>query len=485
MTEINQDKIDTTTKALKGVHSQTIIVVLKGVIALCYFSIMSRLLSPDDFGLFALITAVTTIFMSLSEAGLGSAVIQRKNANQGFVSTAFTLSMILGLCFSGILFLFSSFFSKITTGHDTLSLAFKIMSIMMILQAGTNISWSIYMRNLDFFKFGILQISADLLSYITGIILAYKGLGYYAIVCAVVSNQLFLTLILICMRKYYFKINIERKYIKDIIGYGGWLTAAVVVRNFTNEMDKIIIGRLLPISTLGELNRPQGFISRISTQVNSVVDTVLFPIISDIQDDKDKISRGYLKIISLVITFSFILGSTISLGSKIIIDIFFGSQWLHLQLILSIFAFTMILHGFSRVADSFFRSLGIVKKYFFARLINWIILMTFVIIGCQFGITGAAIAISSGTLVSCLIKFLMQKKEVGISLKELSKVVLRSTVAPFIILVFSLCVRLFVPQGEYLGVGAFLILTIVSFWFYPNMYSSIFRSIIISRYLKR
>lgn len=482
---MNEKELSTTNKALKGIHSQTAIVAIKGILSLIYFSIMSRLLSPDDFGFFALITAVTAILTSLSEAGLGSAVIQRKDASWEFTSTAFTLSLILGLFFSCLLFFCSGVFSKLTTGTEILSPAYKIMSIIITLQCANNIAWSLYMRKLDFFKFGILQVLADFFSYVAGIFFAIEGYGYYAIVAAVVSNQVFLTIILIVMKKFKFRIMIERSFVKEIIGYGGWLTASVITRNLTNEIDKIIIGRLLPIADLGALNRPQGFVNRISSQVTGIVDTVLFPILSSIQDDKEKIARGYLKIVSLVMTFSFFLGCIISLGSKFVIEIFFGSQWMHLQLILAIFSFAMILHGYSRVADSFFRSLGIVKQYFIARLVNWIVVIIFVIIGCKFGIIGVSVSLVLGTFVSCLVKFLMQKENIGVSFYDVTKAICRSLIAPILIFLLALLLRFICPYGEYIGVTVFCVLLFVSIWFFPNVYSPEFRDIVISRYLRK
>lgn len=341
------------------------------------------------------------------------------------------------------------------------------------------------MRKLDFFKYGILQVLADFLSYIVGIVLALKGFRFYAIVWSGVCNQFFLAIILAILKKYQFQLIIVKKYIKEIVGYGGWLTASVIVRNLTNQIDKIIIGRFLPIADLGALNRPQGFIERISSHINGIVDTVLFPILSSIQDDKAKVSRGYIKIVSLVVTFSFFLASTIGLGSKLVVDIFFGSQWEHLQTILIIFSFSMIVHGFSRVSDSFFRSLGLVKKYFLARLINWIIAVVFVIIGCKFGIFGAAVAIAVSTVSSCLIKFLMQSKAVGVSLSGLISTVVRSIIMPALCAVVSVCVRLWAPYGFISGVICFIVLVLASIYFFPTSFSPAFREIVIQRYFHR
>lgn len=482
--EVNTKQQNMTDKTIKGLHSQTLIVAIKAVLSLVYFASMSRLLTPDDFGYFALITAVTTILNSLSEAGLGSSVIQKKDASKDFASTAFTLSLILGLFFSVILFVFSNLFSQLVCGTNTLSLAFKIMSSIIFIQAANNITWALYMRKLDFFKFGILQVSADLLSYIIGISFAWNRFGFYSIVAATVSNQLFLTTILFILKKYQFRLIIVKSYIKEIIGYGGWLTASVIVRNFTNEIDKVIIGRMLPIADLGAINRPQGFVSRISTQINGIFDTVLFPILSSIKNETSRIERAYIKIVSLVFTLSLLLGSILSLGSKIVIEVFFGSQWIHLRPILIIFSLALIIHGYSRIADSFFRSLGIVKLYFMARLINWVIYITAVYIGCHFGIMGASIAMVIGSCISCIIKYLMQRREIGVSTSTLLIEILKNTAFIAIVFIMSLIVMFTLPSGDYLGLAVFLLVIAISMAFFPKVYGIIFREIVIDRYLK-
>ncbi len=479
MTDSNTDK------AIKGAHSQTLIVAIRAVLSLLYFSIMSRLLSPADFGYFALITAVTTILNSLSEAGLGSAVIQKKDAGKDFRSTAFTLSMITGAFFTLILFVFAEQFSHLVCGTDILTLAFRMMSSIIFLQSINNITWASYMKKLDFFKFGILQISAEVLGYIIGIILAYQGYGFYAIVWVNISYQFFLTIILTILRKYDFKIIIIKGYIKEILRYGGWLTGAVILRNFTDEIDKIIIGRLLPITDLGAINRPSGFVNRISSSVNGIFDTVLFPILSSIQDSPDHISRAYIKVMSLISTFSLLIASFLTLGSKLIIDIFFGPQWESLQLILVIFSLSLVVTGFGRIADSFFRSLGIVRNYFFARLINWIISIILISIGCYFSILGATIGMALATLLSCIIKYLMQVKYIGVSSKELIISLLDNIKYPSALLIVCSVIMVALPYGNYVGIAVYSTLLIASLFLTPKLFGEVFQNVIIDRYINK
>lgn len=474
-----------TDKVIKGVHSQALVVAIRAIVSLLYFSIMSRLLTPNDFGYFALITAITTILNSLSEAGLGSSIIQKKDADSEFRSTAFTLSMISGGVFSIILFCFSKQFSLLVCGTGTLTLAFRMMSSIILLTSINNITWASYMKKLHFFKFGILQISAEVLSYLVGIILAYHGFGFYAIVWVSISNQIFLTIILLFLKKYDFHIIIVRRYIKEIVNYGGWLTGAVILRNLTDEIDKIIIGRLLPITDLGALNRPSGFVSRISSNVNGIFDTVLFPILSSIQENPEQIHRAYIKVMTLVAIFSVILASFLTLGSKLIIDVFFGSQWESLQLILIVFSLSLIVNGFSRSADSFFRSLGIVKNYFLARFINWLISILFVIIGCHFGILGASIGMATATFISCIIKYILQYKYVGVNTKILIKNIFNNIKYPVLLLLICSLIMFMFPYGDYFSMFIYCLLLIISILLFPKLFGNVFQEVVIDRYLTK
>ena len=94
-------------KIYNGLSSQTFITILLGILEITFFAIMSRLLTPEDFGYYAIIIAVTSVFQCLTEAGLGSAVIQSNNARRDYISTALGLSVVIGLFFTSLLIILS------------------------------------------------------------------------------------------------------------------------------------------------------------------------------------------------------------------------------------------------------------------------------------------------------------------------------------------------------------------------------------------
>ena len=110
---IKDTNTSNTQKAIKGISSQTLVTLSLGVIEIALFSIMSRLLSKEDFGYYAVISAIMVVFTSFSETGIGAAIIQRKETDRNYINNAFTLSLLFGSFIMIILLLLSGVISDI------------------------------------------------------------------------------------------------------------------------------------------------------------------------------------------------------------------------------------------------------------------------------------------------------------------------------------------------------------------------------------
>ena len=113
-----------TQKAVKGLSSQTIVTIAFGVVEIVSFSIMSRLLTKEDFGLFAAVSAIIVVFSSISEAGLGAAIVQRKNLDKRFTNNVFSLSLIMGLVLTLLLVFLSGVLSTAILGEGNTARCF-------------------------------------------------------------------------------------------------------------------------------------------------------------------------------------------------------------------------------------------------------------------------------------------------------------------------------------------------------------------------
>lgn len=429
-------------KVFKGLRSQSIITFLLAVIQLVYFSLMSRLLTKEVFGIFAVITAITAILTEISNAGLGSAVIQKKSVTNVFINTAFTLSAIIGSFFSILLALLAKPLSQYLIGDNELTIPFCIMAGSLFFSAVNSITYALFMRRLNFFMYGCAQITSLFFSSIVGVTMAFRGAGVYSLIMAIFLNAFSLFLITFFKERKNLHFGIKKHYIKEILSYGGWLTASGIVRSLYNQMDRLLTTKWISIALLGTYTRASGFVINITSNVNSIFDTILFPIISGIQDDKERLKASYIKAADLVFVMSFPFCFLMILMADPIIRIFLGENWLDTMTLFRIVSLSILIHPFCRIGDSFFRSIGIVKQYFTVRVVICAMSIVLIYLGCKYaGILGLAIAYVASRVFDAIIKMTILNFHIGVSAAAL----LRRPAMNFL-LIFFVFVISFIPN---------------------------------------
>lgn len=464
-------KQSNTTKVIKGISSQTLVTLVMGVMEIVIFSIMSRLLSKEDFGLYATVSAITLIFGSLSEAGIGSALIQKKDPDTAYVNTSFTISFILGSVFSLILIALSGVLSKAVSTQPLME-SIMIMSITIFCNSLISVNRSIIHRRLEFLEFGIINLVALLLSSVIAIVMALKGWGFESIVTKVVINSILTTVLSYYLAKTKFKFQIDRTAIRSIVNFGGWLTLSVILRNFVAQIDKLLVSRFLSVSSLGAYNRPKEFIDTISSKLNGIFDTALFPILSGLQDKKESVKSAYhlslyyMNIFSMLIAFGFIF------NTNLIIRIFFGEEWLNLSTVFIILSISVIFNIDGRLCDCFFRSLALVKYQFYIRIFESILTIGCLFIGFKWDIIGVSIAVLISNITTIFVKLIVISSKVGSNFGSILKIILSSwrfalVIGP--ILVFSGIVLPKAFLGDLINLGVFIICNVVVFLILPSL----------------
>ena len=411
-------QLSNTQKVIKGISSQTLVTIMLAVVEIISFSLMSRLLSRVDFGLFAAITAVTSIFASISEAGIGSALIQRKEMTDDYKNTSFTLSLIIGavvaltLCFS------SDFFAKAVVGEE-LKVPLMLMSITIFINGMLSVNYSWIRRKLQFLRAGLIQLTAMTFSTLIAVVLALKGYGVYAILSKAISSSLIALIISYFCVNTRFSFCLKKEYLKSIVHFGGWLTASVILRNIAHQVDKLMMSRLLSVSALGSYNRPKEFITRVSSQLNGIFDTALFPVLSGIQDNLKSLqnafnrSQYYLNLFSMGLALAFIC------NADLIIRVFFGDKWFDLKPVFLILSLSLVFNINGRLGDCYLRSLALVRQQFFLRLLQLVLNVVGILIGYRYGIVGVATAFLIASVLTILIKTLYLAQKLCLPLSDM------------------------------------------------------------------
>lgn len=467
---VEKTKPTNTSKVIRGISSQTIVTLLLGLVEIVSFSFMSRLLTKTDFGYYAAILAVVVIFASFSETGIGAAIVQKKKLTKRYVDTAFTLSLLFGIVISLLLFTLSGLLAK-SIADESMIIPLKLMSITLFLHSVTSIFISIMQRRLEFLRIGYIHLVSLVITTCVAVFLAYLGYGYYSIIVKAVLQSVLNFFIAFYFCKTKFKLSIDRDMVSSIFHFSGWLMASVVFRNLSHQVDKLLMPRLLSVEALGAYNRPKDFINQISTKLNGIFDTALFPVLSSIQDEEEKLKKAFRQSLTILNIFAMLLTLSFAFNSELIIQIFFGSQWMSLNTVTIVISFALVFNIDGRLSDCYLRSMGMTKEQFYFRVLEAFVKVIGVLICYRWGVIGIAYSIVLTNTISKTIKISYISNQVGISVRNTLYIIVKSWRFCLILVPVSLLGCYFMPHniiGYFLRIILFVITVIVVFVGFPN-----------------
>ena len=475
--------------------SQTIVTIVLGVVEIVSFSIMSRLLGQRDFGYYAAIVAIGAVFQSLADAGIGSAVVQRKELNDRFVNNAFTLSLLFGIGVASIMCAFAgSLASRVADASMTTPL--RIFSITLICHCIASLNTSLLQRDMRFLTIGLINLISLIVTTIVAIILALYGYGYYAILTkAVLASFLTMAMSWIASKRIY-RLAFDKDEYRMIFGFGGWLMASAVFRNLSHQVDRLLMKTLFSIDALGMYTRPHEFITNITGKVNQIFDLVLFPVLSSIQDSNDRIRVSFSQTLYFLNVGGVLLSMMFLFCNSLIIRIFFGEQWLNITNLFAVMSVWSVIRINGRLGDVYLRSLAMTKIQFFLRVAQFASVTIFVLIGYRWGLTALAISSMTGYSIVMLVKEIIIAKRIGMSMKDLFTCMLSAWrpvvwfVPLYIVCFFALPITL---TGSVIVAVVFIIAAAITYVLFPGLvgkrykevgYNRI-RSVIVSKFDKR
>lgn len=472
------DNTSNTSKALKGMSSQTIVTIVLGLVDIVSFGIMSRLLTQEDFGYYAAITAITTVFASFSETGLGSAIIQRKNITDKFINNAYTLSLIFGITIAAILVALSKPLS-VGLVDESLIIPLMLMSITLLFHNIISVNTSIMYRRLEFVQVGMINLVSLVITTIVAILLAYMGLGYYAILTKAVLATIITLVLSHIGAKTKFRLQLDFETVKSIFGFSGWLMISVFFRNLAQQLDRLLMSNMLSVNSLGAYNRPKEFIIQISSKINGIFDTALFPVLSGIQDDIEAVKRAYLRSFYYMNIFAIVLSLAFVFNSELIIRVFFGEKWMSILLTMQILSCMLVFNVDARLADCYLRSLGWTKQQFYFRVIEVVAQLIGILIGGHYGINGIAVSVVLVNILTIAAKNYYITKRLGIDTFKVIKTILKSWKVSYLTLPVLIILQCLLPHhllGNVINAFIFCLLYLFAFVVYPNMIGSMYKN---------
>jgi PST family polysaccharide transporter len=378
----------------KSVRSGAITFASQGasiVIQLASTVVLSRLLSPNDYGIMAMVMAVTGFAGLFRDLGLSSATIQRDQLTHGQASTLFWINVGVGFALTLILAACSPLVAWFYKKPELIPVTLALSSNFIISSIGSQPNAHLT-RDLRFGKMAFANIASALMGLGISIAMGFAGFSYWSLVAGNIGTATlssFLLLVFSGFRPGWFQRGTG---VREMLKFGANITAFNFVNYFHRNLDKILIGRISGAEPLGMYNRAYSLLMFPISNLRGPINAVAFPAMSRLQNDPAKLRNYYLKTTNLLALLSMPLSAFMFVASKPIILILLGEKWVQCSRIFSYLALAAFIQPASTFAGSLLLSQGNSKRYFQCGLFNAVILSLSFVIGIGWGANGVALA---------------------------------------------------------------------------------------------
>jgi len=356
-------------------------------------AILARLLSPHDYGLVAMVTAVTGLLGMFKDAGLSMATVQQDTVTHEQVSTLFWvnvgLSLVLMLLVAALSPLIAAFYHEPKLQPITLAIA------AMFIFDGLAVQHQALLRRQ--MRFGILakiQIFSAFIGLATAITAALLGAGYWALLIQGAAAQVVSTGFTWGYTRWLPGRPQRGVGTLKMLKFGGYLTGFSFVNYFARNADNVLIGNAWGSNALGLYTKAYGLLLMPIQQINGPISAVAIPALSRLQNDPEQFRKFFIKILSIICFTTFPLVAWMIVCRKEIILLFLGPQWEGAIPIFAVLALSAFFQPIGNISGVLYISLGHTKRMFKWGLMgcSWLVLSIF--IGLPYGAIGVATAYS-------------------------------------------------------------------------------------------
>ena len=289
--------------------------------------ILARLLSPSDFGLIGMLAIFVAISNVFIEGGLAKALIQRKDCKDIDFSTAFVANVGMSLMIYVVLFLTAPLIAAFYD-EPILTDITRILSLNFVLGSFNIVQRAKLMDNVDFKSLAQINVISTIISGIVGIAMAYYGWGVWSLVGQTLCSTIVLLLLFPFYSKWHPSVRFSKDSFRQLFGFGSKLMATGVYSVILNNISTICIGRFYKSNQLGFYTRASQFSEIISSTMFDVLGNVTFPVLSHLQDDREKLVVVYRKSLFITAMLIFPLMILCALLSRPMVIILLTEKWL-------------------------------------------------------------------------------------------------------------------------------------------------------------
>ena len=289
--------------------------------------ILARLLSPDDYGLLGITAIFTAVCMTLINGGFSTALIRKKDASDEDYNTVFLTNLIASLVLYFVIYGCAPWIADYFNREELIGLV-RVSSLGLIFGAFAMVQQTILTKRIDFKLQTKITVIASILSGIIGVSMALLNFGVWALVAQQLSTHVLRSILLWIFNKWRPRLSFSKKSFRELFGFGWKMMLSSLLDTIWKELYQVVVGKYYTPASLGQYTRANSFSQLFSTNLTSVIQRVTYPVLSNIQDQKERLVTAFRRIIKTTMFVSVVCMFSLGAVSEPLLYCLIGEKWL-------------------------------------------------------------------------------------------------------------------------------------------------------------
>jgi PST family polysaccharide transporter len=320
-------------------------------------AVLSRILTPEDFGIVGLGLTFLTLFYALQDLGIMPAIIQRDSRIDESIAVGLYIRLLLAIVLTVTFVALSPVIAFFFENSEIALVVIVMCTNMFVLTAGFS-SQTLLTRSLRFSRLAIATIAQSCIMTAASIILALLGFSYWSLILGSVCGSVAYVATLIHYESPHIRPKLDKQLAKELWDFGRHLLIAVLMTFVLFGVDQMIIAKALGLAALGFYVVATRFGRVLGQQIADVVNRVLFPTMARIKDEMGRLKTGYVLSHRMIAIVAVPLCLGISALSPLFVEEILGKGWIPAVVPLSILSFQGLINAFITPATNVLISIG-------------------------------------------------------------------------------------------------------------------------------
>lgn len=338
-----------TKQTIKGISWIGAFRIVTRIISFARTALLARLLTPRDFGVFGIATLVLSFLEIVTETGINIILVQKKENINEYINTAWVTSIIRGVLISIFIIVLTPFIAGFFNDTSAVLMLY-VISVVPLIRGFINPSITKFIKDLEFKKEFMYRTSIFFVESVVSLGIVFYSQSVIGLAFGLICGAFFEVILSFIVVRPRPQFIFDKDKLFDVLGKGKWLTATGIFQYLYQNIDDVVVAKMVNVSTFGIYDMAYRISMLPITEISDVIGRVTFPVFVHMNTEIERLRTAFLKSFILTAAIVIPIGLIFYIFSKEIVLLLLGSQWIQASEILKVLALFGVIRALTQTA---------------------------------------------------------------------------------------------------------------------------------------